>query len=142
MKRKIYLFAMLLIASMASVALQSCGDDEESSEYGGQNVSTDDLIGKSFSCKTTSYTDYDGVPYKEGQTNTITFKSSTACERYAKGYDYIWDDGYKKSWWNHTYSCTYTVSGSTITIYGYDDFGSKSFTYTGSSLVCGTDVFE
>lgn len=142
MKKIIYLFSMLLIASMTSVALTSCGDDEENSDVGGQEVSTSDLIGKSFSCKTTSYTDYDDVPYKEECTNTITFKSSTSCEHYAHGYDYIWDYGYKKSYWNHTYSCTYTVSGSTITIYSYNGSETKKFTYTGSSLVCGDEVFE
>lgn len=131
------------MASMTSVALTSCGDDDEDSEGGGQEVNASDLIGKSFSCKTTSYADYDDVPYKEEQTNTITFTSSTECQRYQNGYDYIWDDSWKKSWRNHTYYCSYTVSGSTITIYKYDGYSeTKSFTYTGNSLVCGSDVFK
>lgn len=142
MKKIIYLFSMLLIASLTSVAFTSCGDDDDDSDVAGQTVSTADLVGKSFSCKTTRYTDYDDVPYKEEETNTITFTSSTKCERLQKGYDYVWDNGYKKSWYNHTYTCTYSVSGSTVTIYNYDDFGNKTFTYTGSSLVSDNEIFQ
>jgi len=84
------------------------------------------------------------MPYKEEETHTITFNSSTSCVHYKKGYDYIWDYGYKKNWWDATHYCTYTVSGSTITIYEYEGSGSgsESFTYTGSSLICGDKVFK
>lgn len=143
MKKFIYLFSMLIMASLTSATFTSCGDDEEDDiDVDGQKVSASDLVGKSFTYKKTSYTDYDDVPYKEEETNTITFNSSTECVRYQKGYDYTWDDGWKKGWYNHTYYCNYTVSGSTITIYDYNGYDDQTFTYTGSSLVNGTEVFK
>lgn len=143
MKKLIYLFSMLLITALTSVSLASCSnDDEDGTKVDGQKVSASDLIGKSFSKKSISYTDYDDVPYKEEETHTITFTSSSNCVHDAKGYDYIWDFGYKKRWWNHSYNCTYTISGSTITVYNYRDNEDKEFTYTGSSIVCGDEVFN
>lgn len=134
------LFKLLGIIMMLVFGLSfvSCGDDDDDVE----SVSATKLAGRSFAYV---YSGLDGDGNPEQWTTTITFKDSKNCSVNDKGSCYIWNNGYKKDTWNETRSCTYSVSGSKITLHDYPFFyegGDAVYTYYGSYLLSsGGDVY-
>ena len=84
MKRGLWSVAMLL-GLLCSVSLASCGDDDD--KPGGQSVTTDNLVGRSFRCDWTDIND-DNLPVEEHK--EITFTSTTQCSIRSWGYDWVW----------------------------------------------------
>lgn len=140
--KKIKFTAMLMMAFLACASFTACSDDDD--EQGGSGSSNSfSLVGRSFSWH---YSEVDGDGNPEEETRTITFVNSTQCNVNTKGYDYIWDDGYKREYWNETKSCRYSVSGTTITLHDYPFYvfgGDKKYTYKGSYLLDdGNDIYK
>lgn len=133
---------MMAIAAMSFV---SCSSDDDEDDNGGGNptsITASGLVGRSFTCSLT------GDPNDEGlcgeDTKTITFTSSTSCSIHSYGYDWIWDNRYKKDNYNETKSCSYTVSGSKITLKNYPFFvfgGDFVLTYCGDYLIYNDEIF-
>ena len=84
MKRGLWSVAMLL-GLLCSVSLASCGDDDD--KPGGQSVTTDNLVGRSFRCDWADIND-DNLPVEEHK--EITFTSTTQCSIRSWGYDWVW----------------------------------------------------
>ena len=108
MKQIKYLL-MAFIALFTCISFSACSDDDDDSAQGVENHSyqRDDIS-----------VDGDGNP--EEYHVRLTFKSSSTCEVKCWGYDWIWyTSGYKKNNFNETKSCSYSVSGNTITLHNY-----------------------
>ena len=139
MKRGLWSVAMLL-GLLCSVSLASCGDDDD--KPGGQSVTTDNLVGRSFRCDWTDIND-DNLPVEEHK--EITFTSTTQCSIRSWGYDWVWYDSYEKENYNETKTCSYSVSGDKITLHNYPFFafgGDLELTYCGDFLMEGDNIYK
>lgn len=133
-----------VMMAIVTISFVSCSSDDEEDNDGGNptSVTASDLVGRSFTCK------WIGEPNEEGrcgeETKTITFTSSTSCSIHSYGYDWIWDDEYKKDRYNETKSCSYSVSGSKITLKNYPYYafgGDLVLTYCGDCLIYYDDIY-
>lgn len=105
---------LAIVAIFAFVSFTACSSDDDDSAQGVENHSyqRDDIS-----------VDGDGNP--EEYHVRLTFKSSSTCEVKCWGYDWIWyTSGYKKNNFNETKSCSYSVSGNTITLHNYPFYAS------------------
>lgn len=145
--KKVKFLAMLMMAFLACASFTACGDDDDDQSNGnggnGSGGSTSfSLVGRSFAYY---YAGVNGDGMPEEWTTTVTFVNETQCNVNDKGYQYIYYDRYKKEYWDETKSCTYSVSGTTITLHNYPFYafgGDKTYTYLGSYLKdAGDDIY-
>lgn len=136
---KQYKLFSIIMMLMLGLSFTACSDDDDDDKEG---TSSTQLAGRSFAYY---YTGVDGDGNPEQWTTTITFTDDTKCSVNDKGFGYIWDNGYKKETWNETESCTYSVSGSQITLHNYPfyaDGGDAKYTYKGNYLISsGGDIY-
>ena len=132
MKNNILKLLSIVTIAMLTFSFLSCSDDDDDGMGRGKSASS--LVGRSFMY---SYSGVDGDGNPEQWSTTLTFIDATQCSVNDKGYDYIWNNGYKKDSWNWTESCRYSVSGDKITLHNYPGFADKNdfvLTYKGNYL--------
>lgn len=136
----------ILTAIIFPLLFTSCQIDGDAPIGGGggssSSVSSSDLKGRTFKKH------YIGDPNDEGYSaegyDVITFTSTSSCTINTYGFDWIWDDGYRKSRYDKTSSCRYSVSGSKITLHDYPFYafgGDLKLTYYGDFLSDGYDIY-
>lgn len=141
MKRKSLswnIFGILLAFMVSGAMLISCGNDDDDES---KSVSSDSLIGRSFTNDQTSIDDDGNV--SESHTR-ITFTSASQCSVRTWGFDWIWYDEYRKERYDKTESCSYIVSGSKITLKDYPFYafgGDLVLEYCGEYLDAGYDDY-
>lgn len=124
----------------------SCEIDDATPGGGGSgsssSVSSSDLKGRTF--KMHSIGDPNDEGYCGEDNKVITFTSTSSCSINSYGFDWIWDGRYKKSRYDETKSCSYSVSGSKITLHNYPFYvfgGDLKLTYYGDFLSDGYDIY-
>lgn len=100
----------LLIIAVFAVTLNSCGSDDDDDDDGPSDVS---LVGNTYFSSEVSYNDYGE---KQEYNKTIEFLSSTRCSVHSWGYD---QDLGEKNRFDKTVTLTYSVSGKSVLIYGW-----------------------
>lgn len=142
LKKILWLISLAMFIG-SSFVFTACGDDDDES-VGGESSSSTSIVGRTFKCVDEDIND---EGYKIKDVKELTFVTSTSCSVHSWGYDYYWDDGYKKDYYDETKSCSYSRSGDKITLYNYPFYafgGNKTLTYKGGYLIDETtkEIFK
>ena len=140
--------ALFILAAIVFPLLFTSCEIEGDAPAGGiggsqSSVSSSDLKGRTF--KMHSISEPNEEAYCDEDNKVITFTSTSSCSINSYGFYYIWDDGYRKSRYNETKSCSYSVSGSKITLHNYPFYafgGDLVLTYYGDFLSDGYNVYH
>lgn len=144
MKKFISFFSVLLMY-VAVLGFTSCGDDDsgnEDSGSGGGGGSSVSVVGKSYKTVSTDIVE-DADEFLESVDNTqVTFTSATQCKIRSWGYDYIWYNGYRKEYYDETYTASCYINGNKITVKDWPLYyygGDMVFTVIGNQLLSSDD---
>lgn len=112
MKQIKFLTIFVMAFALCNVFAACSSDDDE-------NDVTESVVGNSYTYRDKYYND-EGL--QETDNIRITFTNGYSCTWEHWGTDYYWDFGYKKNHYSSSGKCSYTVSGSKITIVGSMNF--------------------